>query len=120
MLGVFQQVAIADCQKEIGELATFDLMFEGIRTTLKTQIQSSITTAENHLEDAFADPGAESSVPGEVRQGIQGYPRNMRVLMHSHFDLDFSELKRKMDEAEPFGTTDLYTAQRGAVRVPDG
>ena len=35
MLGVFQQVAIQIADHEIGQLATFDLMFEGIRTTLK-------------------------------------------------------------------------------------
>ena len=35
MLGVFQQVAIRVADQEVGQLATFDLMFEGIRTALK-------------------------------------------------------------------------------------
>lgn len=35
MLGVFQQVAKAIGNEEVGRLATFDLMFEGIEATLK-------------------------------------------------------------------------------------
>ncbi|MFO7634140.1 MAG: BREX system P-loop protein BrxC, partial [Caldilinea sp.] len=45
MLAVFQQVVIQVGEHKIGDLATFDLMFEGIRTALKTQIQSAIQTA---------------------------------------------------------------------------
>ncbi|MDX9965299.1 BREX system P-loop protein BrxC, partial [Desulfobacter postgatei] len=54
MLGVFQQVAIQIGDHEIGQLATFDLMFEGIRTVLKSNIQRAIIQAENHLEAPFA------------------------------------------------------------------
>ena len=43
MLAVFQQVARSIENHEIGQLATFDLMFEGIRTALKASFQSSIT-----------------------------------------------------------------------------
>ena len=42
MLGVFQQVAMQIGDHEVGQLATFDLMFEGIRTALKSQIQRAI------------------------------------------------------------------------------
>jgi len=49
MLEVFQNVAKQIMDKEEGELATFDLMFEGIRAILKSQIQRSILNAENHL-----------------------------------------------------------------------
>ncbi len=54
MLGVFQQVAIAIKGHNLGELATFDLMFEGIRTALKTAIQQSILKAEQNLDNQFA------------------------------------------------------------------
>ena len=53
MLGVFQQVAIQIGNHEIGQLATFDPMFEGIRTSLKSNIQRAIIQAENHLDDPF-------------------------------------------------------------------
>ena len=54
MLGVFQQVAIQICDHEVAQLATFDLMFEGIRTALKSGIQRAIIQAENHLDNPFA------------------------------------------------------------------
>ena len=54
MLGVFQQVAIQIGDHEIGQLATFDLMFEGIRTALKSNIQRAIIQAEKHLDSPFA------------------------------------------------------------------
>ena len=44
MLGVFQQVAVGIRGHKLGDLATFDLMFEGIRTALNAAIQSSILT----------------------------------------------------------------------------
>ena len=41
MLGVFQEVAKKISSSAIGQLATFDLMFDGIRSTLKSNIQNS-------------------------------------------------------------------------------
>ncbi|MCK5885323.1 MAG: BREX system P-loop protein BrxC, partial [Alcanivorax sp.] len=42
MLGVFQEVAVQICDHDIGQLATFDLMFEGIRRALKSESQHAI------------------------------------------------------------------------------
>jgi hypothetical protein len=54
MLGVFQEVAKALADRPVGGLATFDLMFEGIRTALKSAVQQSIQIAEKNLDDPFA------------------------------------------------------------------
>jgi len=50
MLGVFQQVIIQLKDQEVGTLATFDRMFEGIRTALKAQTQRSIINAKDILD----------------------------------------------------------------------
>jgi len=42
MLGVFQEVAKKLADHPVGGIATFDLMFEGIRTALKSTVQQSI------------------------------------------------------------------------------
>jgi hypothetical protein len=115
MLGVFQEVAKQIAEKDIGELATFDLMFEGIRTTLKTQIQSSITTAENNLDDAFAIQMLKALFLVKYVKEFKATPRNMRVLMHSHFDLDFSKLKRKVDEALTLLEQQTYIQRNGEL-----
>lgn len=54
MLGVFQDVAKQISEHELGQLATFDLMFEGIRATLRSQVQSAINTAERNLDNKLA------------------------------------------------------------------
>ena len=54
MLGVFQQVAMQIGDHEIGQLATFDLMFEGIRQLMKANIQRAIIHAEQNLDRPFA------------------------------------------------------------------
>ena len=41
-------------ESSVGGLATFDQMFEGIRTALKSNVQQSILIAENNLGDEFA------------------------------------------------------------------
>ena len=53
MLGVFRDVLI-NLDLKLGQLATFDLMFLGIRTALKSSVQSSISVAEDNLEDELA------------------------------------------------------------------
>lgn len=54
MLGVFQEVAKTLADRPVGGLATFDLMFEGIRTALKSSVQQSVQIAERNLDDPFA------------------------------------------------------------------
>jgi hypothetical protein len=54
MLGVFREVAIRLADMPIGAVATFDQMFEGIRTALKSNVQQSILIAEKNLGNEFA------------------------------------------------------------------
>src|SRR5262249_10949605 len=54
MLGVFRDVAVLLADTEVGRLATFDLMFEGLRAVLKSNVQQSILTAERNLDNKFA------------------------------------------------------------------
>src|SRR3546814_113005 len=48
MLGVFQEVAVRLADIPVGGVATFDQMFEGIRTALKSNVQQSILIAEKN------------------------------------------------------------------------
>ena len=47
MLGVFQQVAKQLGDHELGQLATFDLMYEGLHTALKSQTQNAVPCTKN-------------------------------------------------------------------------
>ncbi|WP_419599907.1 BREX system P-loop protein BrxC [Thiolapillus sp.] len=99
MLGVFQQVAIKIADHEIGQLATFDLMFEGIRTALKSQIQSAVLQAENNLDDAFAIQLLKALFLIKYVPEFKATVRNLCVLMTDSFDQDLPRLRDRVEEA---------------------
>lgn len=99
MLGVFQQVAVQIGQHKVGELATFDLMFEGIRTSLKSQIQRAVLTAERHLDNKFAVSLLKALFLVKYVKEFKATVRNLCVLMFGDFGQDLPSLKRKVEEA---------------------
>ncbi len=113
MLGVFQQVAVKIADADVGRLATFDLMFEGIRTTLKSQIQKSILTAEEHLDDAFAVKVLKALFLVKYVKEFKATPRNIAVLMLSRFDADLPALRRRVQEALNLLEQQTYVQRSG-------
>jgi hypothetical protein len=99
MLGVFQEVAIAIKDHNLGELATFDLMFEGIRTALKTANQQSILKAELQLDNKFAIRLLKALFLVKYVKEFKPTVRNLCVLMHDSFSRDISSLKLEVEEA---------------------
>jgi hypothetical protein len=99
MLAVFQQVAMHIAEHEVGQLATFDLMFEGIRTALKSGLQRSILTAERHLQDTFAVRVLKALFLVKYVEAFKATPRNMTVLMLDSFETDLPALRRRVEEA---------------------
>ena len=99
MLGVFQQVAIQIRDHEVGQLATFDLMFEGIRTALKSGIQRAIIQAENHLNNPFALRLLKTLFLVKYVNEFKATLRNLRILMLDGFDQDIPSLSEQLQEA---------------------
>ena len=113
MLGVFQQVAIQIGEHEVGQLATFDLMFEGIRTALKTHIQRAIIQAENHLESRFAIKVLKALFLVKYVKEFKPTLRNMCVLMLEGFDQDMSLLRKRVEEALNLLEQQTYIQRNG-------
>lgn len=100
MLSVFQKVAIEVSKNgSLGELATFDMMFEGFRNSLKTSIQSSILKAEQHLENQFAVRILKALFLVKYIKGFKSTIRNLCVLMYNNFDENVSDLTKRVEEA---------------------
>ena len=99
MLGVFQQVAIQIEDHEIGQLATFDLMFEGIRSALKSQIQKAIILAENHLDNPFAIRLLKTLFLVKYVKEFKPTLRNLCILMLDGFSQDLPALRNRVEEA---------------------
>ncbi len=99
MLGVFQDVAKRLVDTPVGELATFDLMFEGIRTALKSSAQQSIQLAEKNLGDEFAVRVLKSLFLVKYVKEFKPTVRNISILLLSRFDVDQTEQRRRIEEA---------------------
>ena len=98
MLGVFQDVAKMVGDKEIGQLATFDLMFEGLRTALKSTVQTAVNFAEQNLENKFAVQLLKALFLVKYVKEFKSTPRNLCVLMLDSFDKNIGDLQKEVEE----------------------
>lgn len=115
MLGVFQQVAIQIGDHEIGQLATFDLMFEGIRTALKSNIQRAVIQAENHLDGPFAIRLLKTLFLVKYVKEFKPTLRNLCVLMLDGFNQDLPELRKRVEEALSLLEQQTYIQRNGEL-----
>jgi len=115
MLGVFQQVAIQIGDHEVGQLATFDLMFEGIRTALKSNIQRAIIQAENHLDGPFAIRLLKTLFLVKYVKEFKPTLRNLCVLMLDGFNQDLPALRKRVEEALSLLEQQTYVQRNGEL-----
>jgi hypothetical protein len=99
MLGVFQDVVIGIAGQPMGTLGSFDLMFEGIRSSLKSRSQSAIFRAEEHLNDPFAVKVLKALFLVKYVKGFRATVRNLRVLLQTRFDEDIRALENRIQSA---------------------
>lgn len=96
MLGVFQQVAIQLNQKETGALATFDMMFDGISSALKSQIQKSILKADKNLPNEYAVSVLKALFLVKYVKEFKPTLTNICILMHDRIDRDTADLRKQL------------------------
>ncbi|WP_066458434.1 BREX system P-loop protein BrxC [Castellaniella caeni] len=113
MLGVFQQVAKHIADHELGQLATFDLMFEGIRTALKSNIQRAILMAESNLNHDFAIRLLKTLFLVKYVKEFKPSPRNLCVLMLDRFNQDLPALRKQVEEALALLEQQTYIQRNG-------
>lgn len=113
MLGVFQQVAIQIRKRDIGQLATFDLMFEGIRSSLKSSIQRAILQAEKNLDNLFAIRLLKVLFLVKYIKEFKSTQRNLSILMIEGFSQDLSQLHKTVAEALNLLEQQTYIQRNG-------
>ncbi len=113
MLGVFQEVAKKLADQDIGTIATFDQMFEGIKTALKSSAQTSILIAEKNLGDDFALRVLKALFLVKYAKEFKATSRNLVVLLQDRFDLDLGELRRKVEHALSLLEQNTYIQRNG-------
>ena len=115
MLGVFQEVAKTLADRPVGGLATFDLMFEGIRTALKSAVQQSIQIAERNLDDPFAVRVLKALFLVKYVKEFKPTVRNISVLLLSEFEADQAGQRRKIEDALARLERETYIQRNGEV-----
>jgi len=116
MLAVFQEVAKSIAEMEIGRIATFDQMFEGIRSSIKTQVQKSITAAENQLGRGFELRILKVLfLMKYLRDEFKTTIDNVTVLMIERFDEDIPSLKKKVEQALNILEQQTYIRRNGQI-----
>jgi hypothetical protein len=113
MLGVVQQVAKEIQGLEIGELATFDRMFAGIRASLKSAAQNAISVAERNLDNELAVRLLRALFLVKYVEDFQATARNLTVLVYDRFDLDLPALAEQVKEALALLEAQLYIQRKG-------
>lgn len=113
MLGVFQHVVKIIGDKEVGQLATFDLMFAGVESTLKPFLTSSIYKANNNLENPFAIRVLKVLLLVKYIKGFNATPKNLRVLMLETFDQNAGKLVKQIEDALNLLEQQTYIQRNG-------
>ncbi|WP_027928180.1 BREX system P-loop protein BrxC [Amycolatopsis benzoatilytica] len=113
MLGVVQQVAKDIGNVEVGQLATFDSMFAGIRASLKSAAQRSIDVAERNLDNPLAIRLLKALFLVKYVESFQATPRNLTVLVYDRFGLDLPALSEQVKEALTMLETQTYIQRNG-------
>jgi hypothetical protein len=113
MLGVFQEVAKHMQTLEAGELATFDRMFEGLRSVLKSTVQQSIQMAERNLDDDFAVRVLKTLFLVKYVRGFKPTVRNIGILLLPDFETDLIEHHRKIEAALGALERETYIQRNG-------
>src|SRR3546814_1957948 len=80
-------------------MATFDRMFEGIRSALKGVIQSASNVAERNLNDAYAVRVFKALFLVKYVKEFKATPRNLSVLMLERFGEDIPAQHKKLEAA---------------------
>ena len=113
MLGVFQEVVKTLENQTTGTIASFDLMFEGIRNQIKSRNQGAILRAETSLPDAFAVKVLKALLLVKYVDGFKATIQNITILMQSAFDEDRNSLRQKVDEALDRLVRETYIEKHG-------
>jgi hypothetical protein len=115
MLGVFREVVMAIDNEPVGQLATFDRMFEGIRGALKSAIQSAINNAERHLGDSYAVRVLKALFLVKYVKEFKATLRNLNVLMLERFGENIPAQRKKLEAALNLLEQQTYIQRNGEL-----
>jgi len=115
MLSVFQIVAQGLADEIVGRLVTYDQLFDGIRPTLRSEIQSSVINAERNILDLFQLRVMKALFLVKYVQEFKATCKNIAILLIESFDTDLLALEKKVQESLNRLEDQTYIQQVGGL-----
>ncbi|MDA1276810.1 MAG: BREX system P-loop protein BrxC [Verrucomicrobia bacterium] len=99
MLAVFQEVAKTVRNQDVGHLATFDLMYDGISASIRGDMQTSIKMAESRLGDGLPIRILKSLFLLKWVREFKATARNIAILLIDRPNIDIRAHEKAVREA---------------------
>jgi len=115
MLEIFQDGAKKLKDRELFAFAPFDILYEGIRSTLDTRLIMAINQAEHSLEDPLALRILQALLLVKYVKGFKATLENLRVLLSEGIDIDQNELTSRMRVSLVLLEREMYLRRNGNV-----
>jgi len=115
MLGVFQHVIQHIETKDENTIVSFDLLFEGIRSTIRGELQNAITLAEKNLDDDFAIQVLKALFMVKYYSNFKTTVRNITTMMIDNIHVDLKEHEKKIQLALNILENQTYIQRNGDI-----
>jgi hypothetical protein len=115
MLEVFQSVVKGMRHDEVGGLATFDRMFDGISATVRGDMLTSIQQADVHLDDPLAIRILKALFLLKWVREFKSTPRNIAVLLIDRPNIDIAAHEKAVKGALAILTSQSYLQRNGDI-----
>ncbi|HOX77166.1 MAG TPA: BREX system P-loop protein BrxC [Bacteroidales bacterium] len=113
MLGVFQHVIQQIENKDQNTFVSFDLLFEGIRSTIRGELQNAIILAEKQLDDDFAKKVLKALFMVKFFTNFKTTARNISTLMIDSIHVDLKQHDKRVSEALSLLESQTYIQRSG-------
>ncbi len=115
MLGTFQEVLKGIEGKNERSLISYDKLFEGIRATIKGEIQNAVTLAERQLSNQLAIRVLKALFLVKYYDSFKTTKRNISVLLIDSMDVDLKEHEKAIEEALNLLEQQTYVHRNGDI-----
>jgi hypothetical protein len=113
MLAVFQEVAKTVRNQDVGHLATFDLMYDGISASIRGDMQTTIKMAERQLGEGIPIRILKSLFLLKWVREFKATPRNVAILLIDRPEIDIRAHEKAVLEALAHLESQSYLQRNG-------
>lgn len=115
MLEVFQNVVKGMRGDKVGGLATFDRMFNGIASTLRGDMLTSLQQADNHMDDLLALRVLKALFLLKWVREFKATPRNIAILLIDRPEINIAVHEKAVKDALATLATQSYLQRNGDI-----